>query len=481
MVQNCYNAGSLRTGSSTERIGSLAGYPLDGRYRDGLTVLTGAARARLGWRSSQGDSVAQCDTLTPDVFPGLVRGIGGLNGGYPLFDWQLLESRGREAVIAYLADYYAQYVQPYVSAAQRQTFAQLLTDTSAALRSAASADAILTAYDAAMACLTSPELLAQAVAAAQKQLTARYQDACKAHPHIAADLLSLYEKQRAALTACTAANETDTVLDAFAAGVVDCLLLKLAGLPMKELAERLPQAEAAAAALTDAQRGMLLYYGRLPERKNMLALYQQNIEKLTQWSEEDKTSYRDLWTELTELAETGRQALDDAVDAEGMTAALDVYCAGVAEALITAIGPVPELLTVEDAALYQKAILRAQAYYNRLSDVQKELVPNLEELEAAQARYQQFEKDLAAARQVEGLIAAIGTVTADSLAALQRAQTAYDALTAAQKILVSPAMLTLLQTGWTRWQELGVPARRYPCHGGTGPRAVSVGICAAPL
>ena len=454
VVQNCYNAGPLCTGSSTERIGSLAGYPLDGRYRDGLTVLTGAARARLGWRSSQGDSVAQCDTLTPDVFPGLVRGIGGLNGGYPLFDWQLLESRGREAVIAYLADYYAQYVQPYVSAAQRQTFAQLLTDTSAALRSAASADAILTAYDAAMACLTSPELLAQAVAAAQKQLTARYQDACKAHPHIAADLLSLYEKQRAALTACTAANETDTVLDAFAAGVVDCLLLKLAGLPMKELAERLPQAEAAAAALTDAQRGMLLYYGRLPERKNMLALYQQNIEKLTQWSEEDKTSYRDLWTELTELAETGRQALDDAVDAEGMTAALDVYCAGVAEALITAIGPVPELLTVEDAALYQKAILRAQAYYNRLSDVQKELVPNLEELEAAQARYQQFEKDLAAARQVEGLIAAIGTVTVDSLAALQRAQTAYDALTAAQKILVSPAVLTLLQTGWTRWQEL---------------------------
>lgn len=201
----------------------------------------------------------------------------------------------------------------------------------------------------------------------------------------------------------------------------------------------------------------------------MLALYQQNIEKLTQWSEEDKTSYRDLWTELTELAETGRQALDDAVDAEGMTAALDVYCAGVAEALITAIGPVPELLTVEDAALYQKAILRAQAYYNRLSDVQKELVPNLEELEAAQARYQQFEKDLAAARQVEGLIAAIGTVTADSLAALQRAQTAYDALTAAQKILVSPAMLTLLQTGWTRWQELASRPADTPATEGPAP------------
>lgn len=454
VVQYCYNAGRLDTAASMERIGSLAGYPLDGCYRDGLTVLTGTARSRLGWRSSQGDSVTERETLAPDVFPGLVRSIGGLNGGFPLFDWQLLEPRSREAAIAYLEDYYARCAAPYVSAAQRQELTALLTDTAAAIRGAASADAILTAFDAAMAHLTSPELLAQAVAAAKEQLTQLYQNACKAYPHITDELRALYEKQRAALDACTAAIETDTVLDGFAAGVVDTLLLKLDGIAMKELAARLPEAETAAAALTDAQRGMLLYYGRLPERKAMLTLYQQNLEKLDQWSKADRKSYTDLKAALTELAAAARQALDDAVDAVGMTAALDAYCAGVVERLITAIGPVPELLTLEQAALYQKNILRAQAAYDRLTDVQKELVPNLEELEAAQERYVQFQLDLAAARRVESLIAAIGTVTADSLAAIQRAQTAYDALTPAQRILVSPAMLTLLQTAWTRWQEL---------------------------
>lgn len=462
VVQYCYNAGRLDTGASMERVGSLAGYPLDGCYREGLTVLTGTARARLGWRSSQGDSVTERSTLTPDVFPGLVRSIGGLNGGYPLFDWQLLESRSRETVISYLEDYYTRYAAPYVSAAQRQELAALLTDTAAAIRGASSADDILTAFDAAMARLTSPELLAQAIAAARKRLAKLCKDACKAYPHIADELRALYEKQLAALEGCTVAAETDTVLDGFAAGVVDCLLLKLDGIPMKELETRLPAAEAAAAALTDVQRGMLLYYGRIPERKALLTLYQQNIEKLNQWRKADKKAYDDLTEEIAALAARTRQALDDATDAKGMTAALDIYCAGVVELLITALGPVPELLTLEEAALYQKNILRAQAAYSRLTDAQKKLVPNLEALEAAQARYAQFQQDLAAARRVESLIAAIGTVTADSLAAIQRAQAAYDALTPAQKILVSPAMLTLLQTAWARWQELASQPEETP-------------------
>ena len=50
-----------------------------------------------------------------------------------------------------------------------------------------------------MARLTSPELLAQAAAAARKQLTKFYQDACRAYPYIKDDLRALYEKQLAAL------------------------------------------------------------------------------------------------------------------------------------------------------------------------------------------------------------------------------------------------------------------------------------------
>lgn len=454
VMQNCYNAGVLRTGASTQRIGSLAGYPLDGCYRDGLTVLTGCARTPLGWRSSQGDSVAQRDTLPPEVFPGLVRSIGGLNGGYPLFGWQLLESRSRETAIAYLETYYTRYVEPYASAAQRQTLRQMLADTAGVIRGAEGTDGILSAYDDAMAALTSPELLQQAVAAAEEKLTALYKAARRAYPHIAKELNTLYKKQCAALADCTTAVETDTVPDGFAAGVVDCLLLDMDGITMKELEEQLPAAERAAAALTDTQRGLLVYYGKLPAAQALLTIYRQNIEKLEKWTREDKRAYADVMVRLTDLFGETRQALDDARDAEKMTAALDTYCAGVAEVLITAIGPVPELLTLDEGMLYQQNVQRAQEAYDQLTRVQKKLVSLTEALLAAQERCRRFEQDLAAARQVETLIAAIGTVTPDSLAALQRAQNAYDALPAAQRLLVLPGMLASLHTAWSNYQVL---------------------------
>ena len=104
--------------------------------------------------------------------------------------------------------------------------------------------------------------------------------------------------------------------------------------------------------------------------------------------------------------------------------------------------------------LYMQRVQRAQAAYDRLTDAQKKLITNLEALLAAQARCRQFEEDLAAARRVEALIAAIGTVTSDSLAALQRAQSAYDALSPAQRILVSPEMLARLQAAWADYWAL---------------------------
>ena len=305
-----------------------------------------------------------------------------------------------------------------------------------------------------MAALTSPELLQQAVAAAEEKLAALYKAARKAYPYIAEELNTLYKKQCAALADCTAAAETDTVLDGFAAGVVDCLLLAMDGITMKELEERLPAAESAAAALTDPQRGMLLYYGRLPDLQALLALYRQSIEKLEKWIQEDKKAYADVTAGLTDLFGKTRQALDDATDAEKMTAALDAYCAGVVELLITAIGPLPELLTLEEGMLYMQKVQRAQEAYDRLTAAQKKRIPDLETLLAAQARCRQFEEDLAAARRVEALIAAIGAVPSDSLAALQRAQSAYDALSPAQRILVSPGMLARLQAAWSDYRAL---------------------------
>ena len=81
----------------------------------------------------------------------------------------------------------------------------------------------------------------------------------------------------------------------------------------------------------------------------------------------------------------------------------------------------------------EDAIKEARTAYNALTDAQKELVSNKDVLEKA-------EKDLAdlkAADQVSKNIANIGTVTLESEDVIKEARTAYDALTDAQKELVS--------------------------------------------
>ena len=83
------------------------------------------------------------------------------------------------------------------------------------------------------------------------------------------------------------------------------------------------------------------------------------------------------------------------------------------------------------------AIDAAQAAYDALTDAQKALVSNAKALMVAQAAYKKLLEDHAAADAVIKKIEAIGTVTKDSKNAIDAAQAAYDALTDDQKALVS--------------------------------------------
>ena len=102
---------------------------------------------------------------------------------------------------------------------------------------------------------------------------------------------------------------------------------------------------------------------------------------------------------------------------------------------IDAIGTV----TLESEA----AILDARSAYNALTAAQQALVTNYSVLTAAEAKLEilkkQAESDEAAAKAVTDLINAIGTVTytSESKARIDAAREAYDALTAAQKALVT--------------------------------------------
>ena len=112
---------------------------------------------------------------------------------------------------------------------------------------------------------------------------------------------------------------------------------------------------------------------------------------------------------------------------EAYTALVDAAAARAVDDLIDAIGEV----TLESG----DAIKAARAAYDALTDTQKELVKNYEELTAAEEAYTNL-VDAAAAKAVDDLIDAIGEVTADSGDAIKAARAPYDALTGTQKELV---------------------------------------------
>jgi len=99
----------------------------------------------------------------------------------------------------------------------------------------------------------------------------------------------------------------------------------------------------------------------------------------------------------------------------------------------------------------ETAIQDAETAYAALTQAQKDLVTNYATLEAARNTYNDLVADKAAADAVIAKINAIGTVTLDSVAAIQDAETAYAALTQAQKDLVTNyATLTAARTAYDK-------------------------------
>ena len=112
--------------------------------------------------------------------------------------------------------------------------------------------------------------------------------------------------------------------------------------------------------------------------------------------------------------------------------------------MISAIGTV----TAES----KSAIEEARAAYDALTDEQKALVENYETLITAETALAKIENDIKAADDVEAMISAIGTVTAESKDAIEEARAAYDALTDEQKALVEN--YEVLTSAETEYSEL---------------------------
>lgn len=388
-LENCYNAGGLLVGTATVRVGALAGYPLDGRYYTGLTVRKGASRFVMGWKCSQGDSVKESAVLTADtLFEGLVDSIGGVNSGYPLFDWQLLEQQSREEVVSYLNDRYEREIKPIATVAQCQEIEKLLAEAAEALRTAKTTAEMAAAYEKVLARMSADDLLAAAKEAAQKQLDKLYGSAKKNYKDIAEQLNKLYETQKAAIGACTKSADTDTELDRFSAGVVDLLITARVktGVTMKELSATLPEVTAAYKELTAAQKEMLVNGKKLTDAQNLLATYERDLESLKQWETSDKDKYSAVKTELGKLAAETRTKLEGCTSAAGMTRVLNDYSAGVARLLLEKLNFTAGKTTLGELNKLSQVIEQASAAINGLTEEQKALLEKAQVANCAAAK-----------------------------------------------------------------------------------------------
>lgn len=376
-LENCYNAGALQVGTATTLVGSLAGYPIDGQYYTGLTVRKGACRFVMGWKCSQGDSVKESAVLTADsLFEGLVDSIGGVNSGYPLFDWQLLEQQSREEVVSYLNDRYEREIKPIATAAQCEEIEKLLAETAETIRTAKTTAEMTAAYEKVLARMSADDLLAAAKEAALKQLDKLYGNAKKNYKDITEQLYELYETQKTAIEACTKSSDTDTVLDRFSAGVVDLLITARVktGVTMKELSATLPEVTAAYKALTAAQKTHLSNGSKMTDAQNLLATYERDLESLKQWVDSDTDKYSAVKTEIGKLATETRTKLEGCTDAAGMTKVLNDYSAGVARLLLEKLKFTAGKTTLGELSKLSQVIEQASAAINGLTEEQKALL-----------------------------------------------------------------------------------------------------------
>lgn len=576
-VENCYNAGLLDVGSRTNRIGSLVGFPIAGQYRDGLYVLGSSSRQAKGWFSSQGECITVLDTLTAAAINrtgDMVDSIAQLNSGCPLFMWQLEETASRSAVIAYLRSYYTDNVRTAATPAQRDALETQLAETEAVINAPASkAPAIVEAYETMLSAMNADTLVQAAKDEAKAELNRLKEDSAKTYPAIKDKLKALLDDRLAALDKCKTGAEVQSCVDAFAAGVVDLLIDDAAGARLKELATKLKTIESAYNALDKTRQSLVTKYGKLAGMQQLYKQYTENLEALKKWYgedckrydyikktveklyngavtqlgectdkaamdavmngyvvdiaealtgdiaykpgktpasalknletriknartaynsltaeqkqlfdkdllaslqgaesllsaynsgisslssrlQQDKKAYPDLSDKLERLASRARNAMDSSVDTSGILSALDRYAASVVDALIDDIGYVPDVMSESDAAVIRGKISRAQSAYNALTAAQKKLVKGVTALETAAARMAAYEENYKAAQRVVEFIKAIGTVTKDSYDAIKRATDAYNALTPVQKALVPQWAIDLLEEATAKYKEL---------------------------
>ena len=490
VVKNCYNAGQMvgPNNQIANRIGSLVGNPLSGKYMDKLFVLKDAAQGVHGWISSQGDSISTVSAvdLINEFADGtnMVESIADLNGGYPVFAWQLLDKENRQHITDYLNTYFETEIKDYATKKQGEAITDILDAQADAIDNATSAQAVITAYQISMTAMDKAILLTEAKNDALAQIATLIETYKAKYEELSSELEALKaEKNNAIETAETPAG-TDVIIDQLDAAVVELLIADIGTInddittDEAELQKgKISVAEEAYNALSDAKKLQVRNFIKLNEAKAAMQSYEtayatnkaaadkvtEDIHKIGTVTLESKSAIETALNgynalndkqkamvpqEAVNTLETAQTKYNELVAAYNA----DVKAAKDVVALIDAIGTVS--LDSKDA------ITAAINGYNALTESQKKMVSKekYDAMEAASKKYQElvvaYNNDVAAATAVIEKINLIGTVTLNSKEAIAEATTLYNALTDTQKAMVSDAAYTTLQNAISTYNAL---------------------------
>ena len=222
---------------------------------------------------------------------------------------------------------------------------------------------------------------------------------------------------------CTDKAAMDAVMTGYVVDIAEALTGDIAYKPgktpasaLKNLETRIKNARTAYNSLTAEQKQLFDkdLLASLQGAESLLSAYNSGISSLSSRLQQDKKAYPDLSDKLARLASRARNAMDSSVDTSGILSALDRYAASVVDALIDDIGYVPDVMSESDAAVLRGKISRAQSAYNALTAAQKKLVKGVTALETAAARMAAYE----ATAKYKELTAADDTASAEQPAEL---------------------------------------------------------------
>lgn len=490
VVENGYNAGQMvgPNNQIANRIGSLVGNPLSGKYMDKLFVLKDTAQGVHGWISSQGDSIStvSAEELIRQFADGtnMVESIAELNKGYPFFAWQLLDMDTRQAVIDYLAEYFESNIKDFASAEQKTEILAVLNGKSSAVLAAADAGTIIAAYKTAMQAMDKEALLSEAKSDALDDLDGMIQEYLTKYSELAEEISAFKDTMKSSIEAAETPADVDIVLDRLDAAVVDLLIADigqinndLTEIEAETAKEKIALAEEAYNSLSDAKKQQVSKFITLREAVAAMQVYDdtyaankaaadivtESIKAIGEVTLDSKESIETAMNGYNALTDK-QKAMVSIEDYNTLLAAqvrynelvvaynADVKATNHVIALINDIGTV----TLDS----KRAIDTANNAYNALSDAQKAMIPeaNHTTLQNATKKYTELAEayvaDQKAAQAVIDSIGTIGTVTLQSKDAITAAMTGYNALTDAQKAMVSANVLNVLNSAKAQYDAL---------------------------